>query len=87
VFKKFAKKVAINIGFPILFFSVWFGSAVLLTLFGISEGAAVAVTAVVLIVIPGLVLALRSMYSDSKAEIEKENRELMRNLTDGYTIK
>lgn len=85
VLKKFARKVGINIGLPILFMSTWIGVAVLMTFFGVPDNAAVMITSIVFVVIPFLGLALRHMYTESKAEIEKENRDLMRDLTDGYT--
>lgn len=85
VLKKFARKVGINIGLPILFMSTWLGVTVLMTFFGVPDNTAITITSIVFVVIPFLGLALKHMYTESKAEIERENRDLMRDLTDGYT--
>ena len=84
VIKRFAKKVGIFFGIPILFLAVWVGSAFLLMSLGVGDDAAMLISTLVFVLIPGMGLMLKHMYSDSKSEIEKENRELMRNLTDGY---
>jgi len=87
VFKKFAKKVGVGIVLPILYLSIWVGAALLIALFGVPDSVAVLVTTVVFFLVPLLGIALRNMYIDAKAEIEKENRELMRDLSSGYTVK
>lgn len=84
VFKKFAKKVGVGIVLPILYISAWVGASFLVALLGVPESGAVLITTVVFVLIPLLGLALRNMYKEAKAETEKENRELMRDLTDGY---
>jgi hypothetical protein len=84
VFKKFTRKVLVGIILPILYIAAWIGSSFLVAFLGVPEQGAVLITTVFFVLIPGLGIALRHMYKESKAEIERENRDLMRNLTDGY---
>lgn len=57
------------------FVSLWFGYPAEL---GIMLGS------LIFLFLPGAVLALRDIYKDTKSEIERENRRLMRDLGGNY---